>query len=125
MISVTTKGKHRVDAFAKKLTHLQLGRLGNKYGKLGVDALAAHTPVDTGRTVSSWDYIFENTKNGFSITWTNNNTTSKGTPIIVFIQYGHTLPGGGYVQGVDVVNPAMKPIFENLAKELWSEVTKL
>lgn len=124
MISVTTKGKYRVDAFAKQLTHLQLGKLGNKYGKLGVDALAANTPVDTGRTASSWEYTFENTRNGFSIAWTN-NTTSKGTPIIVFIQYGHTLPGGGYVQGVDVVNPAMKPIFENLAKELWSEVTKL
>lgn len=125
MISVTTKGKYRVDAFAKQLTHLQLGRLGNKYGKLGVDALASNTPVDTGKTASSWGYVFENTKNGFSITWTNNNTTSNGTPIIVFIQYGHTLPGGGYVQGVDVVNPAMKPIFENLAKELWLEVTKL
>ena len=125
MISVTTKGKYRVDAFAKHLTRLQLGKLCNKYGKLGVDALAANTPVDTGRTASSWEYTFENTRNGFSIAWTNNNTTSKGTPIIVFIQYGHTLPGGGYVQGVDVVNPAMKPIFENLAKELWSEVTKL
>ena len=125
MISVTTKGKYRADAFANRLTHLQLSRIANKYGQLGVDALAAHTPVDTGRTASSWGYVVTNTKNGFSITWTNNNTTSKGTPIIVFIQYGHTLPGGGYVQGVDVVNPAMKPIFENLAKELWSEVTKL
>lgn len=125
MIQVTTKGKYRVDAFAKQLTRLQLSRIANKYGKLGVDALAANTPVDTGRTASSWDYTFEKKRNGFSITWTNNNTTSTGTPIIVFIQYGHTLPDGGYVQGVDVVNPAMKPIFENLAKELWSEVTRL
>lgn len=125
MIQVTTKGKYRVDAFAKKLTRLQLSRIANKYGKLGVDALAANTPVDTGRTASSWGYTFENQRNGFSITWTNNNTTSTGTPIIVFIQYGHTLSDGGYVQGVDVVNPAMKPIFENLAKELWSEVTRL
>lgn len=125
MIQVTTKGNYQVDAFAKQLTTLRLENIARKYGKLGVDALAANTPVDTGRTASSWGYTFENKRNGFSITWTNNNTTSAGTPIIVFIQYGHTLPDGGYVRGVDVVNPAMKPIFENLAKELWSEVTRL
>lgn len=125
MVRVSVKADDRVDTFAKKLVNLRLDNLANKYGQLGVEALSENTPVDTGRTAASWSYTFQRNSKGFSITWTNSNTSPTGCPIVIFIQYGHTLPGGGYVQGVDIVNPAMKPIFENLAKKLWLEVTNL
>lgn len=125
MVRVSVKADDRVDTFAKKLVNLRLDYLANKYGQMGVEALSENTPVDTGRTAASWSYTFQRSNKGFSIAWTNSNTSPTGYPIVIFIQYGHTLPGGGYVQGVDIVNPAMKPIFENLAKKLWLEVTNL
>ena len=31
----------------------------------------------------------------------------------------------GYVQGRDYINPAMRPVFDNLADALWKEVTSV
>lgn len=92
-----------------------------KYGQLGVDALSAATPVDSGLTKSSWTYRI-NTAKGYTITWNNTNIVD-GAPIAILIQYGHATASGSFVQGRDFINPAMKPIFEKLADELWREVT--
>ena len=93
-----------------------------KYGQLGVDALSNATPVDSGLTKSSWKYVV-NTSNGYKITWKNTNIVD-GVPIAILIQYGHGTSNGHFVEGVDYINPAIKPIFDKLADELWREVTR-
>lgn len=96
----------------------------DKYGREGVRALSENTPRDTGKTAESWEYTIERTADAVRIIWTNSNTTPEGIPIAVLIQYGHATGNGGYVEGLDFVNPALKPIFESLAKEAWKELTR-
>lgn len=92
-----------------------------KYAEQGVAALASATPVESGTTANSWDYEIRQTKKSVSIYWTNSNV-NKGVPIAVIIQYGHGTRNGGYVQGRDYINPAMRPIFDKIAENVWKEV---
>lgn len=96
----------------------------DKYGREGVNALAMATPVDGGETAASWRYEVTNTKGNLSIGWYNDEETRDGTPIAILIQYGHGTRNGGYVKGQDFINPAIRPIFDKIADELWKEVTK-
>lgn len=93
-----------------------------KYAEEGVDALKAHTPVDTGLTASSWGYTIEENGGNLSICWTNSNVVD-GVCIALIIQTGHATRGGTYVQGVDYINPALAPIFEKIADNAWKEVS--
>lgn len=94
----------------------------DEYGKRGVEALAAATPVDTGKTAASWNYVIKDTANGITITWTNNNN-AEGIPIVVLLYYGHATGWGYYVQGRDFITPAIQPIFDEIAESVWKEVT--
>ena len=96
----------------------------DKYGREGVAALAAATPVDTGKTASSWYYKVEN-KNGSATLSFFNSNIQNGVPIAIILQHGHGTNNGGWVPGRDYINPAIKPIFDRIAKEVWREVTKL
>lgn len=96
----------------------------HKYAQEGVRALAAATPFDTGKTASSWNYIIEKKNGRSSISFTNSNVNS-GVPIAIILQYGHGTKNGGWVQGVDYINPAIRPVFEKIANEAWKEVTKV
>lgn len=108
-----------------------LNRLQNKdylnilstYGKRGVEALRAATPKDTGKTADSWYYEIKQDRNQTTINWCNSNTND-GVVIAMLLQYGHGTGRGGYVQGTDYINPAMKAIFDDLANECWKEVTR-
>lgn len=93
------------------------------YGERGVSALAANTPVDTGKTASSWDYEIIEEKGSLKITWTNSNINHY-VPIAILIQYGHATRNGGWVEGIDYINPALRPIFEQIRDQVWREVTK-
>lgn len=93
-----------------------------KYGQMGVDALAAATPVDSGLTAASWTYEITSDDNSTTISWINTNV-NKYVNIAIILQYGHGTGTGGYVQGRDYINPAMRPIFDQIAKEAWKEVT--
>lgn len=88
----------------------------------GVMALKKATPVDTGLTASSWDYQIEYGNGYVNIYWTNSNVQN-GISIAILLQYGHGTNGGGYVRGIDYINPAIRPIFEKLASNAWKEVT--
>ena len=101
-------------------------RLGDldKYGREGVAALASATPVDSGLTASSWYYTIEH-KNGSSSINFHNSNIQNGVPIAVILQYGHGTRNGGWVEGRDYINPAIKPIFDRIANDAWREVTKL
>lgn len=94
----------------------------DKYGQEGVDALKAATPVDTGKTAASWTYEIERTSDRTTIYWLNTNSNN-GVNIAVILQYGHGTGTGGYVRGIDYINPAMRPVFNKIAEEAWKEVT--
>lgn len=94
-----------------------------KYGEMGVRALQANTPKRTGLTAASWYYTISESSDGFTIEWKNRNS-NKGVLIAAILQYGHGTGTGGYVQGVDYINPAMKPVFQQIADDAWKEVTK-
>lgn len=96
----------------------------DKYGQEGVAALASATPVDTGKTASSWFYEIEHTS-GSSVIRFNNSNVNNGVPIAIILQYGHGTGTGGWVAGRDYINPTIQPIFDKLAQEVWREVTKL
>ena len=116
------EGKNTED-FLKKAKELKIESVLNKYGAKGVQALAAATPVDSGRTASSWGYEIENTGKGWAIHWTNDNI-NKNVNVAVILQYGHGTGTGGYVAGRDYINPALAPIFQEIANEAWEEITK-
>ena len=106
---------------AKEAVHL--GDL-DKYGRQGVAALSSATPVDSGLTAESWYYEIEN-KNGSATITFNNSNIQNGVPIAIILQYGHGTRNGGWVEGRDYINPAIQPIFDEIANEAWREVTKL
>lgn len=95
----------------------------DKYGQMGVKALRDATPRDTGKTANSWDYVIEQTKDSVTITWTNSNE-NRSVPIALLIQYGHATRNGGWISGIDYINPALKPIFDQIATSAWREVSE-
>ena len=94
-----------------------------KYAERGLIALKAATPVDTGKTANSWYYEIESQNGTTKIVWKNSNVVN-GIPIAIILQYGHETGTGGYVQGLDYINPALKSVFESISEELWSEVIR-
>ena len=96
----------------------------DRYGRAGVAALASATPVDSGLTASSWYYEIERSNGKTSISF-NNSNIQNGVPIAVILQYGHGTKNGGWVEGRDYINPAIQPIFDQIAENAWKEVTKV
>ena len=125
MISFRQKGD-----FSKLTKYLEKVKEGfdvgilDKYGQAGVRALASATPVDTGLTADSWYYKIEKSKGSVSIAFYNSNIQN-GVPIAVILQYGHGTKNGGWVQGRDYINPAIRPIFDAIVEDAWKEVTKI
>jgi hypothetical protein len=93
------------------------------YARKGVDALAAATPEESGQSAASWSYEIDKKGNTYTIYWTNNHVDKTGTPIVIMLQYGHATGTGGYVLGKDFINPAISPIFDEIAAAVWKEVT--
>lgn len=123
MISFTVKSSYKTDKYLRKLSVNKLDSILQKYGKVGVDALMHATPIDSGRTAQSWDYEIEYGDGSATIVWTNSNINDN-VSIAMILQYGHGTGTGGYVQGIDYINPAMRPVFDDLAKDAWEEVTR-
>lgn len=125
MITVTHTGDFkRITSFLEKSKEtFKLGIL-DKYGKKGVDALSVATPVDTGLTASMWRYEIQNGSDGATLSF-HNDHINKGVNIAIILQYGHGTGTGGWVEGRDYINPAIQPIFDELANEAWKEVTSV
>ena len=122
LIRITTKGDfNNTFRFLNKMSKFQINKILEKYGQMGVEALRSATPVDSGKTAESWGYEISIGKEGATIYWTNTNQ-NKGVYIAVILQYGHGTGTGGYVQGVDYINPAIRPVFDKIAEEAWMEV---
>lgn len=122
-ISIRHKGDFsKTTSFLMKMSKRQLMKRLGEYGQLGINALKAATPVRTGKTASSWSYEIHQNGSNVSLVWTNSNK-SKGVPIVFYIQYGHGTRSGRYIQGYDFINPAIQPIFDQIKKDIWEEVT--
>ena len=122
MIKLIVKGSYdRTEAFLRKNKKIKYRNL-EQYGVMGVNALAAATPVDTGTTASCWEYkIVDDGQGHVKIVWTNSNVV-EGQQIAVLLQYGHGTRNGGYVVGRDYINPALQPIFDDIANNAWKDV---
>lgn len=124
MITFSHQGNFdNTEKFLKRMNTMQMYRKLHRYGKEGVNNLRAATPKDTGLTANSWSYNVKITKTEAVISWSNSNF-NKGVPIALVLQYGHATGTGGYVKGIDYINPAMKPVFERILYDIWKEVTK-
>lgn len=125
MISVTHSGSFKnIESFFNRILYKEYYDILAKYGELGVDALSSATPVDTGKTAGSWYYENKITRSSFTITWKNDNLADR-IPIAILIQYGHATKDGGYVQGRDFINPAIRPLFDEMSEAIWAEVVKV
>jgi len=108
----------------ERLKNFKMDQILTKYANEGVNALRNATPVQSGATANSWGYTIERTGGGANIYWTNSNINN-GVNIAVILQYGHGTGTGGYVQGRDYINPAMRPVFDKIAEGAWREVVSL
>lgn len=123
MIVIKHSGNFKnTEKFLKKMSKRNCNYIYEKYAKEGVDALASATPVASGLTANSWGYEIHSSGSAVTICWTNTNVVN-GVPIAIVLQYGHATRNGGYVEGVDYINPAIRPIFDRIADEVWKEVT--
>lgn len=124
MISFESRGSFvRTEEFLRRMTTGEIYRALEKYGAQGVAALSAATPRDTGTAAGAWTYEVGRKGRHWEIAWYNTNKEN-GFPVAIMIQYGHGTGTGGYVQGEDYINPAIKPIFDEILNSVWKEVTR-
>lgn len=123
MMSFETSGNFdRTDRFLDFIKRRDIFRALDRYGREGVNALAMATPVDSGRSASSWDYEIERKRGSWAIIWTNSNIED-GFSVVIGLQYGHGTGTGGWVAGQDFINPAVKPVMDRIAEDVWKAVT--
>lgn len=121
-ITVKSSGSYkRTLTWLHKMQRLNYAGIFARYGQAGVNALSAATPVETSETASSWYYEIEVKPGLVSIIWKNRHVVD-GRPVAVLLQYGHGTGTGGYVQGRDFINPAIRPIFDQIDAELMKVV---
>lgn len=123
MISLTTTGDFKKTL--KALDKMKSGAIFRRLDSLarqGTDALSSATPIDTGRAAGSWTHQVGYSGGKYSISWLNTDVEG-GLNVIIMLQYGHGTGTGGYVQGRDFINPAIKPVFDRIADQVWQVVT--
>lgn len=125
MIRLTQKGDFsKLNRYLERVKEVvKIGDL-NKYGRQGVEAFKAATPVDSGETANSWYYEIKRQNGVVSIEF-NNSHINKGVPIAIILQYGHGTNNGGWVEGKDYINPVIQPLFDKIAEDAWKEVVKI
>lgn len=123
MISFEHKGSFKnLEKFFDKMLKQDLFSSLHRYAEIGVTALELNTPKDSGVTAGSWGYDVIVESDTVSIQWTNAESAG-GVPIVILLQYGHGTGTGGYVAGRDFINPALKAVFDEIARDVWKAVT--
>lgn len=122
-VSFTVSGStKRTETFLQKMARGDIYSTLDSSAKQGVSALIAGTPVESGLAADSWGYEIEHSGKTVTIKWTNKDIEN-GFPVAIMLQYGHGTGTGGYVQGQDYINPAMRPVFDQIANKVWKAVT--
>lgn len=125
MISFRQKGDFsKLDHYFERVKEAAKIGVLDKYGQAGVSALSSATPVESGKTASSWYYEIKRQNGSVALEFYNSNVNN-GVPIAVILQFGHGTGTGGWVQGRDYINPAIQPIFDKIEEDAWKEVTKI
>lgn len=123
MFSFSSEGDWaRTEAFLRKMMKLNIDGVLQAAGQAGVKALSSATPKDTSLAANSWTYEIKKTSSSIEIGWKNTDVEG-GFPVALMIQYGHGTGTGGYIQGRDYINPAMRPTFDQIAETVWKAVT--
>lgn len=124
MISIFGSGSfEKTEAWLKSLlkANSTITRVAAAGARKGVRALAQATPIDSSRAAASWGYEIQSSDTKTTITWTNSDIEN-GFPVVIMLQYGHGTGTGGYIQGKDFINPAIRPIFDEIAQSVWKAV---
>ena len=125
MADIKVKGNlNKTYRFLNNKLNLHVISLLNYYGEIGVDALSKATPIRSGVTAASWYYDIEYTQYGAKLSFNNMNVQQGWANIAILIQNGHATRNGGWVEGIDYINPAIRPVFEEMADKLFKEVSK-
>lgn len=125
MIRLSQKGNYaKITRYLEQVKERSRIKILDYYGRKGCDLLSSNTPFDSGLTASSWYYEIENTKNGSRIIFRNSNV-NEDVPIAIILQYGHGTGTGGWVEGIDYINPPIQTIFKEMSENVWREVTNL
>lgn len=119
---VVTRSGKRTEDFLRKMKTGDIYKSLDSAAKMGVNSLASASPKESGLASDSWDYTIEREGRSVTITWTNNDIEN-GFPVAIMLQYGYGTGTGGYVQGRDYINPAMRPVFDDIADKVWKAVT--
>lgn len=125
MFSLVSNGSFtKTASYLQKLAKINILAILNNHGSEGVSALRSATPVESSRASNSWDFRAGRDRNGYFIVWTNSDVEN-GFPVAIMLQYGYGTGTGGYVQGRDYINPAIRPIFDRIANDVWKAVTSV
>jgi hypothetical protein len=123
MITFESSGSFsNTESFLGRMSKQNITSVLNSAGHEGVKALSSATPKDSGLASESWYFEVSQTKSGCKVTWLNHDIEN-GFPVAVMLQYGYGTGSGGYVQGKDYINPAIKPIFDRISDKVWKAVT--
>jgi hypothetical protein len=123
VISIRSTGSfNKTESALKRMRKPDILSILQSGGREGVSALVQATPIDSGLTADSWDFVVSSDRGKYTITWTNNDVEN-GFPVAIMLQYGYGTGTGGYVQGRDYINPAIQPIFDSIANRVWKAVT--
>lgn len=123
MVHVTSIGSFaKMNKFLEAMKSERIFNVMDSYGRRGVDLLSSATPIDTGDTAASWEYEVKHQNGRHTLAFYNTNVEG-GVNVAIILQYGHGTGTGGYVEGIDYINPTLRPLFDKLADDLWREVT--
>jgi len=123
MITITTVGSFKnTEAFLAHVAKVDIRGILESCGQMGVSALSSATQMETGLASHSWDYEVTVSGSNYELAWLNTDVEN-GFPVVIMLQYGHGTGTGGYVQGRDFINPAIKPVFDAISDKVWKAVT--
>ena len=87
-------------------------------GEVGLKQLVDNTPVRSGKTANAWTMDITESNDKLDLIYSNSNTVSDGTPLVILIKQGHGTRNGGYVPPNDFITP----IVDKTAKELSRKI---
>jgi hypothetical protein len=109
-------------SFLKRAKQMNWLKMLDSYAAEGVEALRAATPKDTGLTADSWAYEITNDGKALYVTWYNTNVKKDYFNVALMLQLGHATRGGTWINGVDYINPALKPVFDKIENNMWEVI---